>query len=973
MDSLALTDVNGLYGWVEFVQLCRRYEIRPICGVDLHAADGRAVLLARDFKGYERMCRIVSDRHLEKDFSLNKALSEDRGHLAVLSRDLDLLKKIRKLTGPEQLYVEVLPMEENLPWLHFARDEGLVPMASNDVYLGFPQEQSLRRLLQVIAMNSKFSRFDPTDDSGSQRFFCDEAWMRGRLSYAPEAIENAVQLSYELEDRWELGTTVFPPFEEFSDPEAYFTLHWKCHQGALRRYGRITPEVQARLDYELGIIRKKGFTHYFLVVDDIVRRAPRTCGRGSVAASLVSYCLGITHVDPLKYNLFFERFLNPDRKDPPDADIDFPWDERDDILDYVFQKYGPYRAAMVCNHVRLQMPSAVREIAKVEGFADSEITRVTEKWFRFPPKKFPEPWDRIFKMAERLHDHPRYLSVHSGGVVIVPDDLRRYVPLQPAPKGVNIIQWEKDQTEDFGLVKIDLLGNRSLSVVRDALARVEINTGQRIDYQDLDPTQDSVTQEMLKRGDTMGVFYIESPATRLLQKKAGVGDYEHLVIHSSIIRPASHRYINEYVERLHGKPYKALHPLMGEILKESYGLMVYQEDVTKTAMALAGFSAVEGDGLRKALSKKRPEKWLPEYRDRFFQGALERGVKPEVVELVWQMIQSFAGYSFCKPHSASYAMVSFQAAYLRAHYPAEFMAAVISNGGGFYSTFAYLSEARRMGLKILPPDINLSELPYRGRGRELRCGLMQLKGVREEWLKSLLRERERGPYASLEDFLTRVKSEPAEMRLLIRAGCFDSISNALNRPQLLWKLLQLHSPSTAHEGFAFAQTRPWIPEIPEYPEEQRLQDEIETLGLMLSRHPMSLYQDILGRTEHLPAARMYEGIGQRVRMVGWLITGKVVATKHQESMEFMTFEDLTGIYETTFFPKAYRQSGPLLNRHQPFWLLGKVEGDHGGISLNVETVVPLQRSSRIRRHSLPTYRTTPSTIADAAAARKVFP
>lgn len=943
MEALALTDVDGLYGWVEFVQTCARLGLRPICGVDLR--DDGAVLLVKETGGYRRLCRIVSDRHLERDFSLAKALIEDRSGLVVLSRDLKFLETLVRETGPENVCAEMLPGAENAPLLSFAHREKILPIATNDVFFLSPDEQIRHRLLRAIDKNTTLSRLSETDDAApASRFFCDEAWLRWRLSYAPEAVDNAARLASELKSDWAVGKTIFPPYETFTDPEAYSALYWKCRRGAVRRYGKITPEVEKRMAYELDIIRKKGFTHYFLVVEDIVRRAPRTCGRGSVAASIVSYCLEITHVDPLKHNLYFERFLNPSRKDPPDADIDFPWDERDDIFDYIFQKYGPHRAAMVCNHVRLQYVSAVREVAKVMGFSEPQITAATEKWFRFPPKSYPEPWDKIFALAEGVTDLPRHLSVHSGGVVIVPDDLRNYVPLQPAAKGVNVLQWEKDQTEDFGLVKIDILGNRSLSVVRDALASVERNTGLKIDYASLDPTQDEATQTMLAKGDTMGVFYIESPAMRLLQQKSGVGDYEHIVIHSSIIRPASYRYINEYVERLKGKPWAPLHPLMGDILQDSYGLMVYQEDVTKTSMALAGFDAVDGDGLRKALSKKRPEKWLPAYQEKFFAGAAARGVPAGVIREAWRMIESFAGYSFCKPHSASYALVSFQSAYLRAHYPAEFLAAVISNQGGFYATWAYLSEARRLGLSILPPDVNASDLAYRGRDRELRVGLMQLKGVRESLLKDLIAERGRGgPFLSLEDFLARVPSDISDIKILIRAGCFDSVSSGLSRPQMIWKLLQ--SPRHEASGLDFPPATAWIPPKADYSPEGKRSDECDTLGLLVSRHPLTLFQKELAAVPHVPASRLKDFVGRRVTTSGWLVTGKVVSTHKGEAMEFMTFEDLTGLYETTFFPEAYKRNGPKLNQRQPFWLHGRVEEDHGGITLTVETVEAVRPNS----------------------------
>ncbi|MFO1464236.1 MAG: DNA polymerase III subunit alpha [bacterium] len=942
MESLALTDAGGLYAWVEFVQHCRDYGIRPLCGVELGSGDGSAVLLARDPRGYQRICRLTSDFHLEANFSLRTALLEDRGHLAVLSRDASLLEALCRETGSEGLYVEILPLAENAPLLRFAAERGLAPVASNDVHFLEPREAVLHRMLRAIDGNTALSRLAPEDCAAPERFFCDQAWLAQRLSYCPEAVTNAARLARELYGEWRLGETVFPPFGEFSAAEAYFTLRWKCLQGVQRRYGKLTPPITARLEHELKVIRDKGFTHYFLVVEDIVRQAPRTCGRGSVAASLVSYCLGITHVDPIAHNLFFERFLNPGRKDPPDADIDFPWDERDKIFEYIFRKYGPFRAACVSNHVRLQPQAVLREVAKVLGLPDAEITRAAEQLLRFPPKKIPEPWDRILAWTRCLKDFPRHLSVHSGGVVIVPDDLRRYVPLQRAAKGVHILQWEKDQTEDFGLVKIDVLGNRSLAVVRDALAAVERNTGTKISYDLFNPEDDPATQAMIARGETMGVFYVESPATRQLQRKARVGDYPHLVIHSSIIRPAANRYINEYVRRLRGKPYAALHPLLEGLLEESYGIMVYQEDVTKAAMAVAGFDAVEGDGLRKALTKKRAGKRLSEYRERFVAGALERGATLPQLEAIWQMMMSFAGYSFCKPHSASYARVSFQSAYLRAHHPAEFMAAVISNGGGFYSTFAYLSEARRLGLEILGPDLNLSERPYTGAGRSLRIGLMQVQGLRRTSLEALLAERRRGPFRSLADLLARVQVPLADLKLLLRAGALDSLEPARNRPQLMWLLLQRHREAPRAGAFEFARCgEAWIPDFPDYPEAQKLHDEMETLGLLYSRHPLKLYEAALERVDCVPAAELERHVGRRVRTVGWLITGKVVYTKDEEAMEFFSFEDLTGIYETTFFPEAYRRNAPRLNARQPFLLTGRVADELGAISLNVAEVCPV--------------------------------
>ncbi len=735
-------------------------------------------------------------------------------------------------------------------------------------------------------------------------------------------------------------------------------LEGMCYDGAERRYGELSDALLSRLDYELGIIRDKGFAEYFLVVEDIVRQSPRTCGRGSAAASLVSYCLGITHVDPVRYDLFFERFLNRGRTDPPDIDVDFPWDERDDVLQYVFDKYGTSRSAMIANHVAFRARAAVREIAKVYGLPESEIATVTGRLARvwrfenaagavgehpvFGNLALQEPWPEILALSQKIEGLPRHLSVHCGGVVVVPDALTDYVPSEPAPKGVPIIHWEKDQAEDFGLVKMDLLGNRSLAVIRDAVAAVERNYGVVIEYDRWNPIDDPKTQALMARGDTMGVFYVESPAMRQLQKKTEKGDYEHLVIHSSIIRPAANNFIREYVRRLRGEPYESLHPILDEVLAETYGIMVYQEDVARVVIAMAGFDAADADLLRKVLTKKRVGRKLDDFRNQFYQGATERDVDRDTVDKVWDMILSFSGYSFCKPHSASYALVSYKSCYLRAHYPAELMAAVLSNQGGYYAAFAYVSEARRMGLEVLPPDINASEKAYRGARRQIRIGFMQIKGLGEEAREAVIEERERGgPFRRFDAFLRRADIDPSHVRLLIRAGAFDSIAEGVSRPQLLWRLAEWkHGRSRSRVGnlplFREETTQP--PEALPYDERTVLLHEVETLGFLLSRHPLSLYRERLRGLRVVSGSEMARHVGREVHMIGWWVTGKMVLTKNEEPMEFVSFEDTTAIYEATFFPRTYARFCHMLSRQRPYLLRGKVEEDFGAVQLVVNDV-----------------------------------
>ncbi|MBN2241465.1 MAG: DNA polymerase III subunit alpha [Acidobacteria bacterium] len=958
MPAMALTDINGVYGLVWFLQYARERGLRPIVGSELKTETERAVLLARNRQGYETLCRIISRRLSEEGFRLSDALMQDREHLVVMSDRVPLLRALGRGNGTSGLYVELNDPGAEPPLMDFSRRSGVPPVATNDVYFADPCGFSLHRLLRAIDLNTSLSRVPPEELAGEDRWLKTARDMARRYPHVPGALENTERIAAECSADLDIGRLVFPSYDPPDGADAFEYLREECYRGAEWRYGELSDSVLKRLGHELGIIKDKGFATYFLVVRDIVRQSGRTCGRGSAAASLVSYCLGITHVEPITHNLFFERFLNEGRSDPPDIDIDFPWDERDRVFDYVFQKYGSCRAAMISNHVGFGARAAVREVAKVYGLPEREINAVTGRMGYFwrvgqledsirnhPVYKdmdLKPPWPEIVRLAVKLEGYPRHLSVHCGGIVVVPDRIDRYVPVEPAPKGVPIVQWEKDQAEDAGLIKIDLLGNRSLAVIRDALAAIRENCGTDIDYERWDPTRDAKTRDFMRRGDTMGVFYVESPSMRQLQKKCGTGDFDHLVIHSSIIRPAANRYIREYVRRLRGGAYDPLHPILDEVLRETYGIMVYQEDVSKIAMAMSGFSAADADLLRKIISKKRAARKLEDYRERFHAGAAARGVSRDVAEKVWDMIMSFSGYSFCKPHSASYALVSYKSCWLRAHYPAEFMAAVLTNRGGYYSAFAYVSEARRMGLQVLMPDVNSSRREYRGRGKKIRVGLMQLKGLREKALRAVVEERRNGPYASFEDFLRRVPLDPADAKILVKTGACDSISGGATRPEMIWTALALHERRAARRPAVrtlFQDMDPVVPpRVPRYSARTVLEHEIETLDFLISRHPLSLYAEPLSRLKYVRGADLYKYVGRRVTAVGWWVTGKAVTTRQEEPMEFISFEDTTALYETTFFPEAYARFCHMMGRCRPYVLTGLVEEDFGAVSLTVDSV-----------------------------------
>ena len=962
MDRFALTDTNALYGFVFYRRICEEAGLRSIAGVEIVERGAiaspprprHAVLLARGRSGYSSLCRVITDRHLDPSFDITRSVRVHAEGLTLLSEDRALLEALRDALPT---YAELVPGRGERPLRQWARAREIPCAATNDIHFVHPEGHRLHHVLRAIDRNTTLDRVPREDLAEPARRFLSEAEMAARLPHAPESIDNAARLADDHTIDWDMGTTVFPSYP-LDRGDAFEILRARCQAGILHRYGRTPPaEVRERLDRELAIIRDKGFADYFLIVEAITARTPRMCGRGSGAASIVAYLLGITHVDPVRHNLFFERFLSPARKDPPDIDVDFAWDERDQIqLDVLAENGAPVRAAMVCNHVGFRGRAAIHEIAKVYGLPHAEIMNVTgrmaEFWGiedpidrldshpRFKDVDFEPPWPEILAQALALEGHPRHIGVHSGGVVLVPDALASHVPVEIAPKGVPVVQWEKDQVEDFGLVKMDLLGNRSLAVIRDAIAAVRRNTGLEIDERAWNPIDDPETQHLMATGQTIGVFYVESPSMRQLQRKAAMGDFDHLVIHSSMIRPAANRFIREYVRRLKGGAYDPLHPALENTLDETYGILCYQEDVTKVCMDLSGMSLADAEALRKALSQKRPVKPVRAHAMDFYAGAAERGVARDVIDKIWDMILSFAGYSFCKPHSASYALVSFRSGWLRAHYPAEFIAAVISNQGGYYDTFAYVSEARRMGLTVLPPDVNESERVYTGKGREVRVGLMQLKGLRAQALEALLAERTRGgPFASWEDLRRRVRLHVSDAELLVKSGACDSIASGRTRPQLLWELYLDEGrvgPSGALDLFTPPSVEP--PPAPAYDRETVLRHETETLGFLLSVHPIEPYERAMRGRGVIPARDLDRHVGRRVRVLGWYVTSKLIETAKHEPMEFRGFEDTTALFDATLFPEAYRKFCHLLTSDRPFLLTGKVEEEFGVCSLVVEHV-----------------------------------
>lgn len=964
---LALTEVNGLWGFIRFVQWARENGVKPIAGTNLLTANFDLILLAENQSGYENLCRAISRVHDDENLSVTEILKPHTKGLFVLAHQTNVLAELARFIPATHLFVELRPGVTEQDARRLAETFHLEIVATGDVYFLEPQDQKTHKILRAIDNNQTISQLEAADYKDERHYFRSEKAMIDLFPNSLTAINNAQYLAERCKTDWSFVNTIFPGQSLKETHAANKQLRELVYRGARQRYGEITEAVQKRIEYELALITQKGFAPYFLIVWDIVRQTKTTIGRGSGAASIVSYCLFITQVDPIKYNLCFERFIHPERVDMPDIDVDFAWDERDGILDYIFKKYGLERTAMVSNQVMLQPRSAIREVAKVYDLSNEEIKAVTKRigyfarraelldWIKTDPRfrnlDLDDTLLEIIQQSEKIVGVFQVSSVHPGGVVIVPDEIRKYVPVLKAPKGVQIVEWEKDQIEDSGLLKIDILGNRSLAVVRDTLKQIGFYRNEYMDYHKIQPVGDPQTEALMKSGRTMGIFYIESPATRLLLKKAGRVDFEHVVIYSSIIRPAANRFINIMLERIHGKPWKLLHPDL-KCLAESYGIMVYEEQVSMVAREIAGFGYADSDYVRKVISRPALAHLVPIWKKKFIIGALSRGYSQKLAETLWEMIESFSGYSFCKPHSASYAMLSFTCAYLKAHYPAEFLAAVISNQGGYYSAYAYLSEARRFGIKILPPHINRSWKEYRGYKNKIRMGFMAIRNLQEKAVETILNERKAGDFQNLDDFLLRVDLELADAMALTSAGCFAELEPQLTHKEIAFKIASFYLQKGDRQPLTPRTDRQPLSRV------EKLTLEIESFGFPLSEHPLERYLPIFdGKIKKARDLAQY--VGQTINLLGVYITRKVAVTKQHDPMEFVTFEDETDIFECVMFPEVYKEFGDLLNWETLFVIRGKVEEAYNTYTVTVEKLASLQRTvKKMTPHNRATSRPT---------------
>ncbi len=682
-------------------------------------------------------------------------------------------------------------------------------------------------------------------------------------------------------------------------------------------------------------------------------------GRGSAANSLVAYCLSLTIVDPIAFDLTFERFLNRARTDPPDIDMDICWKGRDEVLEHVYETYGRDRVAMICTLNTFQGRSSFREVAKTVGLGPSEVSRFSKRLPHFysgplaeAVRVLPEcrdlpvgkePFRTILKVADRIEGFPRHLSVHPGGIVITPTEVVDFVPVQRSAKGLVITQFDKDPIEEIGLVKIDLLGQRSISAIAETVRTVKRNHGVDVDIHGI-PPEDGKAGELLATARTMGCFQVESPGTRNLLKMLNAKDQRDAMVGLSLIRPgpSAGGMKEHFVLRKAGEePLSFLHPSLVSILEETFGVMLFQEDILKVAHAVAGFTLTEADQLRRAISKERSHERIREMKDTFVSHSVERGTEQAAAAAVWAAVENFVGYSFSKAHAATYGRIAWQTVWLKSRYPAEFMAAVLANQGGFYEARAYMEEARRFGVKILLPDVNRSARTWDAMDGGIRIGLSQVRALKEKTLDRTFEERRASSFVSLRDFVSRVPAEEREVANLVLAGAFDAFD--LPRPELLWKLRILFgekgSPARRKARTLFGteadldEPRIDFPKIRDYAVEQRVESEFEVLGLSATAHPLEFFEEWFREKGVTAAAEVSEHAGEIISVGGWLVTTRRIRTSSGGFMRFITLEDRTGVVEVVLFPDVYRRFGHLLRGYGPYLFRGKVEDAHGASTL----------------------------------------
>ena len=1024
MPALAITDHGTMYGVIDFYKACQGAGVKPILGCEVYVAPRsmsdrtpkiddnyhHLVLLAENNEGYQNLLNLVSlgftegfyyKPRVDKDAlaRYSKGLIALSGCIAgevaakVLAGEPELARRTardyQELFGAGNYYLEIQDhgfQEQktvNRELLKISRETGIPLVATNDVHYIRRSDAYSQDVLMAIQMSKTI------DDPSRMKFHSEELYLKSpdemRLLFGntPRSLENTLEIGERCRVEIDFGQYFLP---DYTVPEGYTVdsyLNELCYQGAGRIFGNLSEAVKERLTYELGVISQMGYSAYFLIVWDFIRFAksrgvPVGPGRGSAAGSLVAYCLGITNIDPLRHGLLFERFLNPERVSMPDIDIDFCFERRGEVINYVVEKYGADRVAQIITFGTMAARASIKDVGRALNMPYTDVDRVAKM---IPPelqitidkalKDVPELKElytgepevkKLIDTASALEGMPRHASTHAAGVVITRAPLTHYLPLYKASDGPVTTQFSMETVESLGLLKMDLLGLRTLTVISDALRIIKESTGVEIEIEGI-PMDDRLTFEMLTRSESAGVFQLESSGMRAILRDLKPETFDDIVPLVALYRPGplGSGMVDDFIKNKHGQTkVKYLHPKLEPLLKETHGVILYQEQVMYIASELAGFSLGEADLLRRAMGKKKPE-IIAGLRAQFIDGAENNGLARKVAGQIFDLMEFFAGYGFNKSHSAAYALITYQTAYLKANYPVQYMAALITSvNDNSAKVSAYIEECRRLGVEVLPPDVNESKQRFSVVGKKLRFGLAALKNVGLGAVDAIINEREsKGRYIDYTDFCQRLDPRTVNRRVvesLIKCGAFDSLGH--KRSQLM---------AAVDEGIGLAQQAERdrangqlslldfldeedkdevaikLPEIPEYPKSLLLTLEKETLGLYISGHPLSQYRALLRRMNAVSAVEITELPEETpIQIAGLVSAVKRITTRKGDAMAFLTLEDLTGTAEALIFPRVFQKVRPLLNADEAVLIKGRVSGEGEDVKVICEELTPLE-------------------------------
>ena len=1045
MDSVAITDHGVMYGVIDFYRAAKAAGIRPILGCEVYVAPGsrfdketggdredryhHLVLLAENDLGYHNLMKIVSRGFTEGYYYRPRVDREilERYHEGIIALSACLAGEVQRnilrgmyeegkaaalryqeIFGEGNFFLELqdhgMPEQKlvNQGLVRMSKETGIELVATNDVHYTYAEDEKPHDILLCIQTGKKIEDEDRMRYEGGQYYIKSEEEMRELFPYAPQALENTERIARRCNVEIEFGVTKLPKFDV---PEGYTSweyLNKLCREGFARRYPDAGEELKERLEYELSTIHSMGYVDYFLIVWDFIRYARDHGimvgpGRGSAAGSIVAYCLEITSIDPIKYQLLFERFLNPERVSMPDIDVDFCFERRQEVIDYVVRKYGSDRVVQIVTFGTLAARGVIRDVGRVMdlpyAFVDSiakmvpqELNITLERALKMSQelKKSYEDDPRVrelIDMSMRLEGLPRHTSMHAAGVVISQKAIDEYVPLSLGSDGSVTTQFTMTTLEELGLLKMDFLGLRTLTVIQDAARLAEKSAGHPIDINQID-YNDKAVLDSIGTGKTDGVFQLESAGMKSFMKELKPQSLEDIIAGISLYRPGPMDFIPKYIKGKNNADSITYDcPQLKPILEPTYGCIVYQEQVMQIVRDLGGYTLGRSDLVRRAMSKKKGDVMQKERQNFVYgnpeegvPGCVSNGIDEKTANKIYDEMIDFAKYAFNKSHAAAYAVVAYQTAWLKYYYPVEFMAAlmtsVIDNPG---KVAEYIYTCRQMGIGILPPDINEGVGNFSVDGGNIRYGLAAIKSIGRPVIESLIQERESGgKFRSLKDFIERMSGKEVNKRTIehfIKSGAFDSLGGT--RKQFMVVYVQLMDQVNQERKYSMtgqmslfdlvgeeekAEFDTQMPDVGEYEKETRLSFEKEVLGVYLSGHPMEEYEERwrkgITRTtldfqldEETGRTRVHDGVKETV---GGIIAGKTIKyTKNNKTMAFLTIEDLAGTVEVVVFPRDYEKYQQYLTEENKVFVRGRVsEEDDAASKLICEAVIPFDQTRK---------------------------